>query len=82
VSKTERHGGHEVTARTEPLGLPLPFSFLALSIPFPFYFPPRLQTLPHPDCCVSARCHCRRRSPLLAKRCFHPLWLSRFVLQQ
>ena len=33
MSKTERHGGHEVTARTEPLGLPLPFSFLPLSIP-------------------------------------------------
>ena len=71
MSKTERHGGHEVTARTEPLGLPLPFSS-----------PPHLQTVPHTDCCVSARCHCRRRSPLLAKRCFHPLWLSRFVLQQ
>ena len=35
MSKTERHGGHEVTARTEPLGLPLPFSFLPLSLPLP-----------------------------------------------
>ena len=24
-----------------------------------FSFPPRFQTVPHRDCCVSARCHCR-----------------------